>query len=757
MLYVINNRDGSPRWMWNSRNQRPDFLRFYSQGTLRSKGYALLIRFLFALRLQHLAFRRNSLQVSRTKHHPLTSFTQGNFALFTGTAGPNRKLLLFSGQRFIKIALNEQTTHLIANEALVLNRLNQGKMMRIPEVETLGTGIIALSDIGVKGKRSGHFSPLHAYALKEMLQGVRHENCVFKETAIYRESLHKIENSGGISNPCIPANLQHKLLKLASSISEQQVPLTLAHRDFTPWNCYVSEGKVLVYDFELSHPFLPFGFDALHFVMQQAILVDRLPWKQIKPKLLSAFEMLPKTHRIKADFDLCLRAYLLIHIAYYLELYQNQKKWHTQIYWQLGTWNDALSDILSTTLEPRALLIEDLLGHLKPGTYAAVKFPDTHPASLSPFADLDLLTGKAQAGTLLRYLGRHSLVRKISIQRQSHMAQAQMILHNGQMLAVDLIWQLKRKALEFMDVAEAIATASPNPYGVYCIDVHHSRQYLQCFYGLNGENIPAKYLNCFDAAHPARFDISRLKKEIRALAVNKGLKGMKRHMFYMADVARRFIGQRGMVITFSGVDGAGKSTVIAHTRELLEKKLRRPVVVVRHRPSVLPILSAWTQGKEQAEKKAANTLPRQGSNQSTTGSLLRFTYYYTDYIFGQFFIYFNYTIRGKVVLYDRYYFDFINDSRRSNIRLPRWFTKAAYRLLMQPDINFFLYADADTILARKKELEAPVIRQLTKDYMQLFHELEAKWSGRYVTLENLYLKETLGIITAKAEAKFFGI
>jgi hypothetical protein len=111
--------------------------------------------------------------------------------------------------------------------------------------------------------------------------------------------------------------------------------------------------------------------------------------------------------------------------------------------------------------------------------------------------------------------------------------------------------------------------------------------------------------------------------------------------------------------------------------------MRKRVVVIRHRPSLLPILSAWSKGKTAAEKEAAETLPRQGQNKSFFSSVFRFSYYYTDYLFGQFYVYFKHVLRGDVVLYDRYYFDFINDSLRSNITLPKWILKSGYTFLLK--------------------------------------------------------------------------
>jgi thymidylate kinase len=127
--------------------------------------------------------------------------------------------------------------------------------------------------------------------------------------------------------------------------------------------------------------------------------------------------------------------------------------------------------------------------------------------------------------------------------------------------------------------------------------------------------------------------------------------------------------------------------------------------------------------------------------------MLRFAYYFSDYIFGQFYVYLRYTRTGTVVLYDRYYFDFIVDSRRSNITIPEKFARFCYCLLMKPDLNFFLYADAATILKRKQELSASTIKDLTDRYKSLFQELGfSSKRNKYHAIENNNLDETISRI-----------
>lgn len=197
------------------------------------------------------------------------------------------------------------------------------------------------------------------------------------------------------------------------------------------------------------------------------------------------------------------------------------------------------------------------------------------------------------------------------------------------------------------------------------------------------------------------------------------------------------------VITFSGVDGAGKTTILREFTEIIEKKYNFKVKELRHRPSMLPILSAIKYGKEKASKKSMEVLPRTGANKSKLSSYIRFFYYLVDYFIGQWVIYFKYTRKNIVVIYDRYYFDFINDSRRSNIDLNKKFVKYFYNLLLKPHLNIFLYASPEIILSRKKELDSETITILTNDYLLLFEEYSKTQKQIYRSIENINKIETL--------------
>lgn len=197
------------------------------------------------------------------------------------------------------------------------------------------------------------------------------------------------------------------------------------------------------------------------------------------------------------------------------------------------------------------------------------------------------------------------------------------------------------------------------------------------------------------------------------------------------------------IITFSGVDGAGKTTILTKVKELIENKYNKEVVILRHRPSILPILSAIKYGKKEAEKKTQEVLPRTGKNKSKVSSFVRFFYYLLDYVYGQWVVYFKHTSKGKIIIYDRYYFDFINDSRRTNIDLDSGFIKFFYKFVFKPKLNIFLYADPDVILSRKQEMDKESIVDLTNKYKSLFNELSNKHDQYYLPIENIEIDETM--------------
>ncbi len=773
-LLVIHNPDGTPRWITPRAAKKPLFLKFYHRSTLRSWLIYSLIQLIYLLRVQRFLLKRRTVYLHRPERQLFDPFGD-NWALFTGTPGPNNKLVIYTEMaesgRFIKVATTQQAKQLLQNEDDALWKLNfySPQHLRVPTVVSAHSNTIELTDISRNGGRTDHFGKPHFKALSEIYSKTS-ERIGF-DTLIAHHALDgKLSEMMDDDNSNIPKAILRKLTLLIESLKGTNARVSMGHGDFTPWNMYVADGILGVYDWELSNSQLPVGYDAFHFIIQKGILIERKPWKEIRKELhaaISAERFSAWTCNELESLDLYLKMYLAINTVNNLKLYSRQKHWHPQVHWMLATWNEALSDVMQGQKSPRELIIMDLFDLLHHKNYAAIKFPNHLPERLSEYSDIDLCIERKDLNTISQMLLSNPVVKQLELNHQTFMRNLRIVCTDGSILSVDLIWKIKYKGLEMMDAKQVLADAYVTHHGIKLMRLIDKVRYIGLFYGLNNRPIPSK-LEAYeqildnsttelDRVLSANYSDSctrrpELKSCIQQLPQNKAFARILNHIGYALDSLRQFFGSQGMVISFSGVDGAGKSTIIENTKQELEKKLRRRVVVLRHRPSFLPILSAWTKGRKRAEKDATESLPRQGKNTSAMSSALRFLYYYTDYFFGQFIVNLIYKRRGFIVLYDRYFFDFIIDGKRSNIQLPEGILKRAYRLLFQPDFNFFLYADANLILERKQELSKDVINELTQRYIDLFKGLGSrKRSAKYISVENVDLHSTVSLVVSTTQ------
>lgn len=770
-FYYIKNTDGSIRWFWNEKATQPHFLKFYHVADWRSAMIAAFYHFIFFFRLQHLLFAKNLILAYVTDPNKIVgSDTWTDIFVFTGTVGPNRKLTLFLRSQlgksfFVKQAISSNSQQLIEREKTALFQLNQISLSqsRIPSVAFSGQTFLMFANESNGKSSSNQFGVAHQIFLEEL----HHQSVHLANTHKFLklENINQRIETLSSSSTQVPKGIIKKLKTLSQNLVNEQpnLMLTYTHGDFTPWNMFVdAQGKLFVYDWELFRKAYPEGFDFIHFIVQKGILIERKSWLAIKEEIYDTYA----EHQgdMELAIDRQLKWYLLLNTLNQLEIFAAQTQWHTQVNWLLNTWNDALSDMLFVKENARALAIRDLFDWLSAKNYATLKLDLPNVELLPTSSDLDICLSRADAMQAIAYFSQHSLVSKLIVVKGFTVSRATLLLRDGGILHVDFIHQWRRKYLQFGQMTEVLTKAYTDAAGLRHVSPYHTAVFVGCFYGLNKSQIPFKYLHYREFIEKSRSSLdnqiyglflgdkanpARLTRYLQKRIYNQGFSALLCKIQYWLDVASRLIATKGFTVTFSGVDGAGKSTVISHLREELDKKFRRRVVVLRHRPSLLPILSAYKHGKAQAEQQAANTLPRQGQNTSVISSLLRFGYYYMDYLFGQFVVYFKYILRGYIVLYDRYYFDFINDPKRSNIYLPKWFLKMGYFFLKKPELNFFLYAQTQVILKRKQELNESTIRSLTSDYLGLFESLSMDKNGKYIALENNHLPQTLQHITSE--------
>jgi thymidylate kinase len=403
--------------------------------------------------------------------------------------------------------------------------------------------------------------------------------------------------------------------------------------------------------------------------------------------------------------------------------------------------------------------------------YAILKDVYKDLNELPESSDIDIVIDLQELNAIMKIISRGNHVVKVKTERKSFATFVKIYFEDLSYLELDLIHRVDRKGKIYLSVADVLHDSIINSQGLKAAALHHQFIYVILFYMLNKADVPARYRSYFSQLNQqersgifayitAKYDVhintlddlfnyhnrhrKKLLEKINSNKKNRIPLCWKYKMEYYGDAFRELFHEQGITITFSGVDGAGKSTILENVKNQLEQKYRYKVKVLRHRPSLLPILSSVRHGKKAAENKAATTLPRQGTNKNFLSSLVRFAWYYADYLIGRPWIYYRYTSRGITLLYDRYYFDFIVDGRRSNINLSSSLVRKGYLLVSKPEVNIFLYASPEEILQRKQELNETDIRTMTSDYRDLFESLSEKYKKQqYLALDNKDLDATM--------------
>jgi len=223
------------------------------------------------------------------------------FALFTGTPGYLRKVTVqimdTSGNilGYCKIGNSLQTKDVLQNEAAMLkllSGLSLGRSM-IPSLLFAGeshAGDFFLIQSARKGPlSSAPLTPgdIHVDFLTRLAEQTGRE-MEFLQSSCYREVAKRFTSVRAYADTDHYRRLGHVLTWLEKALSGKKMMLCVAHRDFTPWNTYISGGRLNVFDWEFSRRDWAPMTDAFHFIIQKGILVDRCLPDALWERLFSA-------------------------------------------------------------------------------------------------------------------------------------------------------------------------------------------------------------------------------------------------------------------------------------------------------------------------------------------------------------------------------------------------------------------------------------------------------------------------------------
>lgn len=221
---------------------------------------------------------------------------------------------------------------------------------------------------------------------------------------------------------------------------------------------------------------------------------------------------------------------------------------------------------------------------------------------------------------------------------------------------------------------------------------------------------------------------------------------------YLFFLIRNLFFRRGMMVSFSGPDGCGKTTVI----ELLRERLNvNPPLLFHFRPELLPNLGeVGTKAGVLKEVDRNFSRPHRAARKGRINSLLRLGYYSGDYILGYAIKVLPLRQRKHIVFFDRYFSDIIVDGERSCIFLNYRFLARLRHIVPGCQYYFFFRVDPDRILSRKQELPKEDIQRIYSrlEYLAA-RDRNCHWIDNNATPEEA-VDQILNILLEKQHRKY---
>jgi len=178
---------------------------------------------------------------------------------------------------------------------------------------------------------------------------------------------------------------------------------------------------------------------------------------------------------------------------------------------------------------------------------------------------------------------------------------------------------------------------------------------------------------------------------------------------------------QGEFVSFSGPDGAGKTTILELALQQLKIAFRMsPDNLFHFRPSVFPRLAHMAKNVHLTKTVDEDyERPHRAQTSGFIGSMLRTLYYLLDYTLGYFVKVRPKLVRRELVVFDRYVYDLTADPGRSRIALPFKLLLFLTGCVRLPDTGLLIYSSPQRIGERKRELTEDKIEELNRRYLKL--------------------------------------
>lgn len=282
--------------------------------------------------LSKLGFRRLKLKTSPVLQDVLTSLfpdKELRIAVFCGTPGVHRKITIQISHKnsilaYAKITDKPCVKDLFDQESKLLSTLRERHIHFVPQVllqKEIAPGIELFVQNTVK-KDKRLFTGWQERAIWDFLSALHSKTAInigFKDTDYYTD-LQQLKEFISIDKWGVSTLLQDVIQEVERFFSTHEVLFSVYHGDLTPWNSYLHQNKLYVFDWEYAKQTYPPFLDYFHYFTQSAFYERR--W--------DATETIQRFHRQKAVLQgyishpsLYYKAYLLSIIHFYMERDKN--------------------------------------------------------------------------------------------------------------------------------------------------------------------------------------------------------------------------------------------------------------------------------------------------------------------------------------------------------------------------------------------------------------------------------------------------
>ena len=363
-LSYINNPDKTIRWIYPSDLKHPDFLNLYNANSIKARVYKTTIKNAYKIGLKQKFASGKMTFFANKKTRLLKDVRLSDFAIFTGTVGENRKAIATICEdgvckEFAKIAISKTARNLIFNESQQLEYLSQFSFEKlyIPK-SNLNKDCLLVENVMPANNimENNSFSQLHLEALFNLYAiDVTAKPIVqlqfFHDIKANIAKVARIEVKNELNKTDCTALAESLSTLLSTCDEDTMIPNATAHGDFTPWNMYITQDTLHLFDWELSKKEMPLLLDGFHFIFQNHILINRSSYNEIKENVkLFETSVMELSQQYQIDFNLHFRLYLIYNISYYLPLYMQQENLHPQVFWLLDIWKEAVKQTIRTQL-----------------------------------------------------------------------------------------------------------------------------------------------------------------------------------------------------------------------------------------------------------------------------------------------------------------------------------------------------------------------------------------------------------------------